>query len=426
MQESYLALNCFSISELHISYTLKSYNYSIIKDINMHHIALVPFLFVSSLYAITLDEVISHSLSKSPSLEAIEARVEANKQNINISKQFSNPELLLSKNTLDSSQAMSKTVLSIKQKLPFYGKRDANEKVSLAEDELLMQKLQTAKVTLVERIKNEAYTIWELQELQKIINEYIELTTRNIELYESYASTNSNQHIGIMKAELSLSELKIQQSSINSKIYSAYSRLSYLSAIEIKDLDIELKLDKKPNLTLLQNSLSSNPQIVLKEKELQKQNAKVEMASRNNYPDVNLIAGYAYRENFDDYLKIGVGLTLPIYSTEDYKAEKSRAVALSARSMKEDTVISVNSTLKVYYSQMLSSYEIYHIIQDDSLPKIEHMFELSSSSISTGADLFKYIDVLFSKLNLEKKSVNAISNYKRAEAKISQLSGALK
>jgi len=392
----------------------------------MRNILFSSFLLASSLYGITLDEIINSSLSQSPSLEAIEARMETNKHNINISNQFSNPELLLTKNTLDSDQAMSQTILTIKQKLPYYGKRDASKQVALAEDDVLEQKLQSAKVALVERIKNEAYTIWELQELYKIIDEYVKLTKRNIELYESYTSINDNQHMGIMKASLSLSELKIQKSSINSKIYSAYSRLSYLAATEVKSLEIDLKVQEKPELSKLQNSLSSNPQIALKESEIQKQNAKVEMASKNNYPDINLLAAYSYRENFDDYLNIGIGISLPIYSTEDYKEEAARSAVLEAQSMKEDTEISLNSTLKVYYAQMLSSYEIYHIIQDDSLPQISHMFEVSSSSIATGADLFKYIDVLFSKLKLEQKSINAVSNYNRAKAKIAQLKGDIK
>ncbi len=392
----------------------------------MRTILLGFFLLASSLYSITLDELIDSSLSKSPSLETIQARIQANKQNINISNQFSNPQLLLSTNTLDSSQAMSKTTLSIKQKLPYYGKRDSNEKVAQASGGVLEQKLQSAKVTLIERIKNEAYTIWELQELYKITDEYVRLTKRNIELYESYTSISDNQHMGIMKASLSLSELKIEKNSIKAKIYSAYSRLSYLGALEVQELDISLEIGEKPNLTQLQNSLSSNPEILLSEKELQKQNAKVEMASISNYPDVNLIAGYSYRENFDDFLNIGIGLSLPIYSREDYKEEEARSLLLSAVSKKEDTKIAVDSTLKVYYSEILSYYEIYHIIQDDALPKLSHMFELSNSSISTGSDLFKYTDVLFSKLKLEKKSINAVANYNRVQAKISQLRGETK
>ena len=78
------------------------------------------------------------------------------------------------------------------------------------------------------------------------------------------------------------------------------------------------------------------------------------------------------------------------------------------------------------YMQMKSEYEIYHIIHDDALPQIAHMFELSNSSISTGGDLFKYIDILKQKLNLERKIITSIVSYNRANAKISALRGELK
>ena len=67
--------------------------------------ALFFTLFLTStLFGITLDEIISKSLDKNPSLESINARIEANKQDVDIANQFSNPELLLVKNTLDSAQ----------------------------------------------------------------------------------------------------------------------------------------------------------------------------------------------------------------------------------------------------------------------------------------------------------------------------------
>lgn len=382
--------------------------------------------FTSTLFGITLDEIISKSLDKNPSLESINARVQANKQDIDIADQFSSPELLLTKNTLDSKQAMSQTVLTLKQKIPFYSKRSSKQNVALAEENILEEKLYKAKVALVANLKNEAYTVWELKEQKSIIHEYINLTKQNIELYESYTSTSSNQHMGIMKAKLSLSDLKIQESSLNAKISSALARLSYLAAFEVKELELELKIAKIPELSKLQNSLSNNPDLALKTKELLKEDAKIKVANINNYPDINLLAGYSYRENFDNYFNLGVGLSLPIYSTEDAMEQKARAMKLVVASQKEDVTFSINSTLKVYHAQMLSAYEIYHIIQDDSLPQLEHMFELSNSSISTGSDLFKYIDVLFSKLSLERKSINAVTNYNRSYAKISQLLGELK
>jgi len=375
---------------------------------------------------VTLDELIDSSLSKSPSLEAIEARIEVNKQNINVSNQFSNPELLLTKNTLDSDQAMSQTILTIKQKLPYYGKRDASKEVALAEDAVLEQRLQSAKVALVQRIKNEAYTIWELQELYKIIDEYIKLTEKNIELYESYTSVNENQHMGIMSAELTLSDLRIQKSTLKAQIYSAYAKLSYLAAFEITQLEMVLEVKNMPSMQDLQRSLINNKSISIKEKEVQKSQAMLKIADLNNYPDVNLIGAYSYRKNFDNYWTFGLGLSLPIYGSEDDKEEEARKLTLSAKSLKEDAKVAVNSEFKASYVQMKSAYEIYHIVHDEAIPQIDHMFELTSSSIATGGDLFKYIDILVQKLKLEQKSVAAVALYNRSNAKIAALSGELK
>ena len=392
----------------------------------MKNLLIGAFLLASSLQAMSLSEVIEASLSKSPSLEVINARLEANKQNIDIADQFDNPELLLTKNTIDAAQPMSQSVVTFKQKLPYYSKREKRADVAVAEDKVLQEQLAAAKVKLVERIKNEAYTIWELRELEAIIDEYITLTKQNINLYESYTSVSDNQHMGIMKAELSLSDLEVQKTALDAKIYTAYARLSYLAATKVESLDIDLKISHKPNLAALKAALENNPDIMIQEREIGKQTAKVKLADINNYPDFTLLAGYAYREQHDNYFNFGLGLSLPMYGTEDAKEEEQRALLLARKSQKSDTVLAVNSQIEVYYAQMLASYKIYHIIEDDALPQVAHMFELSSSSISTGSDLFKYIDVLFQKLDLEKKSITAVANYKRSEAQIAALKGETK
>jgi len=390
------------------------------------NLLLCSLLITSTLSAISLSEVINKSLLNSPSLESINAKIKANKHASDVANQFSNPELSFTTNSIDSSQPMSQTVLTIKQKLPYYGKRDSKQAITLAQDEVLKEQLFAAKATMVQKIKTEAFTIWENRELYKITNEYIMLTKQNIELYESYTSVKDNQHIGIMKAELTLADLEIQKSVLSAKIYTSYAKLSYLSAFDVKDLEIKLEIAEKPDLDSFNKGLVNNPELLIKNKELKKENAKIEVADKNNYPDLNLLAGYSYRENFDNYFNFGLALSLPMYGTEDALEEQVRAQALSVLSQKEDTKIAISSELKIYYAQMLSSYQIYHIIQDDALPQIAHMFELSNSSISTGGDLFKYIDVLFDRLALEKKSINAVSNYNKANALILQLAGEIK
>lgn len=146
-------------------------------------------------------------------------------------------------------------------------------------------------------------------------------------------------------------------------------------------------------------------------------------AELSNYPDINVLASYSYRENFDNFWTYGIGMSLPVYGREDDKEEEARILTLSAQSLKEDTQIEVNAEFETAYVQMKSAYRIYHIVHDEALPQIEHMFELTNSSISTGGDLFKYIDILVQKLKLEQKSIAAVGIYNRSMAKIEALSG---
>ena len=389
----------------------------------MIKIILALSLFSASIYATTLDTLIQRALDENPSLASITHRISANKSTINVSNQFSNPTISYTQNTIDDDQAMSKKTVLIQQKLPYFGKRESLKNVALAEEGVLTQNLEQARVALVNAIKNQAYNIWELEELYKIIQAYEDLTRQNIELFESYTSTSDNQHMGIMSAELTLSDLRIQKSTLNAQIHSAYAKLSYLAAFKVKSLDIELLVMDMPTMTELSEGLTNNKNLAIKEKEVQKSQAMVESADLNNYPDVNLIGGYSYRKNFDNYWTFGVGVSLPIYGTEDYQEEAARKLTLSAQSLKEDTKIAISADFESTYVQMKSAYEIYHIVHDEALPQVEHMFELTSSSIATGGDLFKYIDILVQKLKLEQKSIAAVAAYNRADAKISALQG---
>jgi len=380
-------------------------------------------LLFSSLHALSLDEVIAKALYENPSLESINHRIVANRSKIDVSDQLSNPELSYIENTIDEDQAMSRRMLSLKQKLPYFGKRDSLHKVAQAEEGVLRESLEQAKVSLVNAIKNQAYTVWELEQLYKTIREYEDITRQNIELFESYTSTTDNQHMGIMSAELTLSDLRIQESMLKAKIHTAYMRLSHLASFEVKELEIDLVMWDLPKISMLKEGLLKNHELAIKEKEVLKQKAIVETAVLNNYPDINVLAGYSYRENFDNYWSFGIGMSLPIYGTEDYQEQAARKLTLSAQSLQEDTKTAVNSAFESAYVQMKSAHDIYHIIEDEALPQIEHMFELTNSSIATGGDLFKYIDILVKKLKLEQKSITAVANYSRAEAKIAALSG---
>ncbi len=385
------------------------------------------------LYAVSLDAIIDNALASNPSLQSINERIAANKESINLASQFANPELLLRINDINlddptnrSIEPMQWMAVDFSQKLPYFGKRDAEKKIAIAQENVLIENLDSAKSALVGAIKSQAYSIWELERLVAIIGDYEDLTRQNIELYEAYTSTSDDQHMGIMSAELTLSNLRIQKSRLHSLITSAYARLSYFSVQEISKLKIELDVTEMPPMALLKEELKNNRNVAIRESEVRKELAALERAKLDHYPDTSIQAGYYYRESFDDYLSVGIGLSLPIYGSEDYKEEHARRLMLAKKSEKADTVMSVDTKFESVYANMKNAYETYRIITDESLPQIGHMFDLSNSSVRVGGDLFKYIDILEQKLRLEQQSVSAVAAYHRARAEIAQLTGEMK
>ena len=394
---------------------------------NLVRTVLLIFIFlISSLHAMSLDEIIAKALNQNHYLASITQRIAANQSNIDASDQFSNPTLSYAHNTLKSSEKMSRSTMSFQQKLPYFNKRDTRRRVAIAQGDVLSENLEQAKVSLSKAIKNQAYSIWESRALLQTIREYEKLTQQNIELFESYTRTVGNQHMGIMSAELTLSDLHIQKSTLEAKHYKAYTRLSYLASFEVKNLLLALHIDALPKRSELLEKLRHNHDLALREKKILKSQAMVKNAEINNYPDFNLLGAYNYRQNYDDYWSFSVGMTLPVYGTEDDKEEEARKLLLSEQSLKADTQVAINSEFESAYQQLKSAYKIYHIINNEALPQVEHMFDLTASSISTGGDLFKYIDILVKKLKLEQKSIMTVASYYRANAEILALSGTLK
>ena len=136
----------------------------------MNKLFLALFLILNStLYGLSLSEVIIKALDKNPSLESIKYRISASQSRIKSSNQFANPMLTLADNNLDTDQAMSRSTITQQKKLPYFVKRDSLREIALSEEGVLSENLEQAKVSLVNEIKNQAYRVWELEELYKII-----------------------------------------------------------------------------------------------------------------------------------------------------------------------------------------------------------------------------------------------------------------
>ena len=397
----------------------------------MRHLLLIFLPFWLS--AATLDVIIEKALTSHSSLQAIQERLYAEDYAISSTRNFANPEVSFAINDIQfdditdrAREPMQTTSIDFKQKFPSFGKRDAATARSRAQKKLIASTLEEAKVKLVEKIKITAYNIWEVDEELKIISEYIEVTKQNIELNTAYTSTNSNGHMGIMSAELTLSQLKIKRSRYTSLRKALYAKLSYLGAQTIESVELDLAVYEPKTIEHYLSQLANNRGYVSKNSEVAvaQSNVKVQELSGNVDPFVKI--GYFYRQEFNDYMNVSFGMALPIYGSETDHTEAARKVALSKASASQDYLERLRGEMSGLYAELEDAYAIYLIINDESMPQLEHMFELTSTSVKSGKDLFVYIDLLKQKLALDEQLIKATMRFNMTEASLDAMTGEIR
>ena len=386
-----------------------------------------------TLSAVSLDSLIEVALLKHPSLQVIKERIDSADKTVLLSRKLSNPKLTFSINDIQlndinnrSIERMQSSAITLEQKLPYFGKLDSKEQGALANKEAQIFKLEETKSLLVSKIKHSAYRVWELTTLYSIICKFEELTQQSIDLSTAYTATTQNQHMGIMSATMNLSDLKIRKNRLLQAMQAQYANLSYLSAKKVFDLEIELFMPKLTNLKELTKKLQNNFTIKAQLSSVKEAKALLVLRDLEAYPDPTIKTGYFYRNSYEDYLSFAVGITLPVYGSEKLKSQRQRKKLFESQSILNNTERKIQSELEAHYAYMRQAHITYTILTKESMPQIEHMFDLSSSSITVGGDLFKYIDLIKQELRLEEQRISAVAEYYKHYASIEALLGVQK
>jgi outer membrane protein, heavy metal efflux system len=396
-------------------------------------IIIIALILPVFLYGVNLQECIAHAKNSRLSLKAIQQKIKSLEYKYETTKNFSDPVIALSMNDIHfdhpadrNLEAMQFTALTLKQKIPYFGKRAANGKVVQDERLIAQMDLQAAVIRLVRDIKLIAFTIWQKKELLHITKRYSALLHQNINLYLLYNKSNSKAYIQLLNAKLLLSELRIERENLSASLQTLYAELGYLSDMQIKKLSFTPNISPpKPLQDYLMQS-QNNSALHSQEAALKTANAQVKVKELAKRPDPFIEVGYYHRERFADYASIGIGLSLPIYGTQNLQEEQAKCNALSKSSKLSDMRLEVRSKIKQAYWQLQNAYAVYMILNKESLPQVTALQAAGQTQLTTRSDLFAYTDVLAKSYKLQKQKIIAMGEFEKRLAQLESLIGASK
>lgn len=381
-------------------------------------------------YAETVDDLVREALKNNPSLTSAEARVEQSRFQKEISRRFDNPNLQLLVNDIQtrdisnrSIEPMQFTSLTLQQKLPFAGKRDLRFEDAQAQEAFAGLSMQQSKVLLASEIKKEAYKLWQIEEEERIYRDFETIVGQNSELYTALSSAAAGRHMGIMASQMDLSQIKIIQAGLAEEKERSYAVLSQLCARRVEKVEVTLSMGQIAPIGAYETMLQNNFGYKAKEAQLKAANAQLKQSKLDIYPDVTVQVGYSRRETFNDYWTVGVNIPLPVYGTELVKEQIVREKVLERSRDKEAEYLRLEASVRQKYAEMVKASEIWKVIHDESLPQLNHMFELSEAAIRNGEDLFRFTELLKQKLQLQLQQSRSVASFYRAQAELDLLVG---
>ncbi|MGE5311616.1 MAG: TolC family protein [Nitrospirota bacterium] len=296
-----------------------------------------------------LADIISEGLAQNKELQSLEAQAESYRREVSYSGSLDDPRLGLGVLNLPKDsfrfdeQPMTQKVVSIAQKIPWFGKlslRSQRTQLQAMRQEGIVKAKQ---LELARQIATSYYELGFAATSQKVNERLIGLVTQLLKVAETRYAAGMALQQDVFQAQVELSRLldeKImlerQHRTLEDRINELLNRESFTPVTPPSDLrfpDLKLQVEE-----LSKTALDNNPWLQVRALEIAQTDVGVELAKKDYWPDPDFIVAYGQRDDLKngmdqaDFVSAQVVITIPIWqkTRQDSKlaaTEKSKDAA---------------------------------------------------------------------------------------------------
>ena len=246
-----------------------------------------------------LEAYIKQALDRNPGIRQSFARYQAAVQRLPQVSSLPDPVLSLTQylRSPETRVGPQTTMLSLSQKLPWFGKLSDREKVAAKEAAVLRSIHEAQKAEVIRQVKLAYYSIGYVDRAIDITNEDMSV----LEHFEALAQARYQQGIGLQQAVVKLQaeitrdqnrleELKRQRVDLETTVNSLRDLPSYSSVDKVPQEErpkIEINLDN-----LYKVGRNNRPEIQAALLQIEKDEKRIQLARKNYWPDITIGAGF--------------------------------------------------------------------------------------------------------------------------------------
>jgi len=340
--------------------------------------------------------LVAKVLSANPQIEIAQATWQASSARIDQASALDDPQLnyTMAPMTIGGQSNYGQRI-EISQKLPWLGKLDLRNATASHKAEAEKHKIAILQLQLSTRAKA-LYADWYFVHQATATNKtQLTLLTELRAISMNRYSTGEASKQETLQADVEIALLEHQ--SIRLKRESRTIR-AHINTLLNQSPDKPLAkpanlktIDTLPEVNALQEqALQTRPELKALNATIKAAKSNSELALKNNYPDINLKAGYnSLWDNSDKHFTIGIGFTLPLYQGK-YRAAESEALALSKQAewTRVDFIAQLKEEVQIAYDRVHESQHILGLYKDKLLPLAKESVQTAQSDYQSGKGNF--------------------------------------
>lgn len=323
--------------------------------------------------------------------------------------------------------------LEVSQRLPWPGKLGLRGEAALQEAEARREELQTAKDKLVQQAKVaffEFYYVYRAIETNEVNKAILQEFKRTAEAKYA-AGTASKQDA--LQAEVAYNHLLHRGIVLERMRRAARGRMNTLlnrspeAALPAPPGALALPSQRPQYATVLKRSLEARPEIRALMHRVRGQQATLDLAHKNYWPDFTVSAGYnSFWQEEDLQPYIGIGLNIPIQTGRRRGAvNESTSEIFRLRARLSDLAANVALEVQDAFERVVESEHVVELYRSQLVPSAEENLEAARSEYAVGkTDFLSLLTAERSLMEAQLEFHRAVSRYHQSFADLERLVGA--
>lgn len=292
-----------------------------------------------------LDALISEALANNPDLSVLRERLTVFDARISQAGALDDPTVRFEVSNLPlssfdlSSTPMSGNQLTLSQKVPLPGKRNARERMASHAAQSMGSLFEDRKAIVINEVKQAYFTLVFVDRAIAVTKKNRALLQDLVRIVRSKYAVGKGLQQDVLKAQVSVSELDNQLISLKAKRKMAQAKLSLVlnrsqqMPVAVTSDTLTLSALTLTMETLQEMALAHRPLLKASEFSIEKSRAQEDLSRRNLWPDLTFSLGYRQRMFMagdpvtgSDFISFGIGFSIPAF-----RSRKQRQQVVEAR-----------------------------------------------------------------------------------------------